>query len=216
MTNRRDFLKKSASATAALGLASSFPTLNARILGANEKLVCGVIGVKGMGFANLRAFLNQPNTECAALCDVDENVLSERLAELEEIQGKKAKGYTDYRKMLDHKGLDVVIIGTPDHWHTLPFVEALEKGLHVYCEKPLANSIGECDLMEKAVKRYGKVVQVGQWQRSDQHWQDAIAYVHSGKLGNIRTVRAWSYQGWMKSVPVVADGPVPPGVDYDF
>ena len=70
--------------------------------------------------------------------------------------------------------------------------------------------------MERAVSRYGNVVQVGQWQRSDQHWQDAIRYVHSGKLGKIRTVRAWSYQGWMKSVPVVPDEPVPEGVDYEF
>jgi predicted dehydrogenase len=70
--------------------------------------------------------------------------------------------------------------------------------------------------MEQAVAKYGNVVQIGQWQRSDKHWQEAIAYVHSGKLGKIRTVRAWSYQGWMGSVPVVPDTPVPEGVDYDF
>ena len=70
--------------------------------------------------------------------------------------------------------------------------------------------------MERAASRYGNVVQIGQWQRSDKHWQDAVAYVHSGKLGKIRTVRAWSYQGWMKSVPTVADSAVPEGVDYDF
>ncbi len=215
-TNRRKFIKQSAAATAVLGFSSAFPTLKAGILGANEKLVCGVVGVKGMGFADLKAFLNQANTECAALCDVDANVLQERIAEVEKIQGKKPKGYDDFRKMLEHKGLDVIIIGTPDHWHTLPFVNALQEGYHIYCEKPLANSIGECNIMESAVARYGKVVQVGQWQRSDRHWQDAVAYVHSGKLGKIRTVRAWSYQGWMKSVPVVADTPVPEGVDYNF
>lgn len=215
MSNRRDFIKKTAVASAALGL-SSFPTLNAGILGANEKLVCGVIGVKGMGFADLNAFLRQPNTECAALCDVDANVLRERIADVEKIQGKAPEGYSDFRKMLEHKGLDVIIIGTPDHWHTIPFVNAAELGYSVYCEKPLANTIQECNIMEKAVGRYGTVAQIGQWQRSDTHWQDAIAYVHSGKLGMIRTVRAWSYQGWMKSVPVVADGPVPEGVDYNF
>ncbi len=215
-TNRREFMKRTAAATAAIGVTSAFPTMGAHILGANEKLVCGVIGVKGMGFADLRAFLNQPNTECAALCDVDSNVLQERIANVKDIQGKAPKGYKDFRELLAHQGLDVIIIGTPDHWHTLPFVYAAQEGYDIYCEKPLANSIGECNLMERAVKRYGNTVQIGQWQRSDKHWQDAIAYVHSGKLGKIRTVRAWSYQGWMSSVPAVPDSPVPEGVDYDF
>lgn len=215
-TDRRDFIKKTALASAALGVTSTFPSFGRGILGANDKLVCGVIGVKGMGFADLNAFLNQENTECAALCDVDENVLAERVADVEKKQGKKPAAYTDFRKMLEHKGLDVIIIGTPDHWHTIPFVNAAEMGYDIYCEKPLANTIEECNIMERAVKRYDTVAQTGQWQRSDKHWQDAIAYVHSGKLGKIRTVRAWSYQGWMKSVPVVADSPVPDGVDYDF
>jgi len=214
MHDRRRFIKTSAAAAAIA--VSPFPTFGRHILGANEKLVCGVIGVKGMGFADLRTFLSMPNTECAALCDVDDNVLQQRIADTEKIQGTRPKGYRDFRKMLEHKGLDVIIIGTPDHWHTIPFVNAAEMGYAIYCEKPLANTIQECNIMEKAVERYGSVVQVGQWQRSDKHWQDAIAYVHSGKLGKIRTVRAWSYQGWMKSVPVVPDSPVPEGVDYDF
>ena len=215
-TNRRTFIKQSAAATAVIGLSSPFSSLNGRILGANEKLVCGAIGINGMGFADLNAFLDLPNTECAALCDVDKNVLEKRIKDVEKIQGKAPKGYSDFRKLLEHKGLDVIIIGTPDHWHTLPFLYAAQEGYNIYCEKPLANTIDECNLMERAVRKYGNVVQIGQWQRSDKHWQDAIRYVHSGKLGKIRTVRAWSYQGWMKSVPVVPDSPVPEGVDYDF
>lgn len=215
-TNRRDFIRKSILATGGLGLISTFPTASASILGANEKLTCGVIGINGMGFANLKAFLSLPNTECAAICDVDENVLNKRVKDVEKLQGKVPALYKDYRKMLEHQGIDVIIIGTPDHWHTLPFVEAAELGYDIYCEKPLANTIQECNIMERAVDRYKIVAQVGQWQRSDKHWQDAIAYVHSGKLGKIRTVRAWSYQGWMKSVPVVSDNAVPEGVDYDF
>ena len=215
-TNRRTFIKQSAAATAVIGLSSPFSSLNGRILGANEKLVCGAIGINGMGFADLNAFLNLPNTECAALCDVDKNVLEKRIKDVEKIQGKAPKGYSDFRKLLEHKGLDIIIIGTPDHWHTLPFLYAAQEGYNIYCEKPLANTIDECNLMERAVRKYGNVVQIGQWQRSDKHWQDAIRYVHSGKLGKIRTVRAWSYQGWMKSVPVVPDSPVPEGVDYDF
>lgn len=215
-TNRREFIKRSAAATAVIGMTSPFSTLKGEILGANEKLVCGLIGANGMGFNDLSTFLSLPNTECAAICDVDSNVLERRIRDAEKIQGKAPKGYGDFRKLLEHEGLDVIIIGTPDHWHTLPFVYAAQEGYNIYCEKPLANTIDECNLLERTVGRYGNVVQVGQWQRSDKHWQDAIKYVHSGQLGKIRTVRAWSYQGWMKSVPVLPDTPVPEGVDYDF
>jgi len=201
-------------ATAGVGAAASLPL--ASCMGANEKLVCGLIGAKGMGFADLQAFLRQPNTECAAICDVDENVLNQRIADTEKIQGYKPKGFKDFRKLLEEPGIDVIIIGTPDHWHCIPFVNAAQEGIHIFCEKPLANYIEELNIMERAVERYGNVVQVGQWQRSDKHWQDAVAFVHSGKLGKIRTVRTWSYQGWMKSVPVLADSNVPAGVDYDF
>ncbi|WP_372949307.1 Gfo/Idh/MocA family oxidoreductase [Mariniphaga sp.] len=214
MTNRRSFIKKSALATAAVGATASMPL--ASCMGANEKLVCGLIGAKGMGFSDLQAFLRQPNTECAAICDVDENVLNQRIADTEKIQGYKPKGFKDFRKLLEEPGIDLIIIGTPDHWHCIPFVNAAQEGKHIFCEKPLANYIEELNIMERAAKRYGNVVQVGQWQRSDKHWQDAVKFVHSGALGKIRSVRTWSYQGWMKSVPVVPDSEVPAGVDYDF
>jgi len=217
MLTRRNFLSRSLAVAAGTGILTTMskPAF-AGWKGANEKLVAGVIGINGMGFADLRAFLNQPDTECGAICDVDENVLNTRAAEIEKLQGKKPAVYKDFRKLLEDQSIDVVIIGTPDHWHCLPYVSALQAGKHVYCEKPLSNSIEEINLMQKAAGKYGKVVQIGQWQRSDPHWQDAVAFVHSGKLGMIRTVRAWSYQGWMKSVPVVPDEPVPAGVDYDF
>ena len=217
MITRRSFLSRSLAVAAGTGILTTIskPAF-AGWAGANDKLVAGVIGINGMGFADLRAFLNQPNTECGAICDVDENVLNKRAAEIEKLQGKKPAVYKDFRKLLEDKSLDVIIIGTPDHWHCLPFIYALQAGKDVYCEKPLSNTIEEIELMQKATKKYGKVVQIGQWQRSDQHWQDAMAFVHSGELGMIRTVRAWSYQGWMKSVPFVADEPVPAGVDYDF
>jgi predicted dehydrogenase len=216
-TNRRQFLTTSmqiAGGAALLNL--PFSGLYGRNTSANGKILAGLIGCKGMGFADLKAFLAQTNTECGALCDVDENVLNERCADVEKIQGKRPKLFRDFRKLLEMKDLDVIIIGTPDHWHCLPFIYACQEGKDIYCEKPLSNTVQEINLMEQAAKRYNRVVQIGQWQRSDPHWLDAINYVYSGKLGKIRTVRAWSYQGWMKSVPVLADEPVPAGVDYDF
>lgn len=216
ITNRRDFLKKSGLAVAGAGLIASPFNISASVLGANEKITCGLMGVKGMGFSNLRAFLRQPNTECIALCDVDRNELERRVADTEKLQDKKPIAYTDFRKMLENKDIDVVIIATPDHWHCIPFVYAAQAGKNIYCEKPLANTIEEVNIMVRATQRYNPVVQIGQWQRSDPHWQDAVKFVRSGKLGKIRTVRTWSYQGWMTSVPVQPDGPVPEGVDYDF
>ena len=217
MTNRRSFIQKTVLATAGIGMASGISSrLYANLRGANEKLVCGLIGAKGMGMTDLRAFLRIPGTACGAICDVDENVLEERLAEVEKLQGYRPRSYKDFRKLIEDKDLDVIIIGTPDHWHCLPFVYAAQEGKAIYCEKPLANSIEEIDIMERAAQRYGVTVQVGQWQRSDPHWQEAVKFVRSGALGKIRTVRTWSYQGWMSSGPVKPDGAPPPGVDYDF
>lgn len=217
MVDRRSFIRRSTLATAGLGMAATLPGRAwSSVMGANDKLVCGLIGAKGMGMADLRAFLALPGTECAAICDVDENVLNERISDVGKLQGYKPKGYKDFRKLLENSDIDVIIIGTPDHWHCLPFVYAAQEGKAIYCEKPLANSIEEINIMERAAARYGVTVQVGQWQRSDPHWQDAVKFVRTGQLGKIRTVRTWSYQGWMSSVPLKPDGPVPAGVDYDF
>jgi predicted dehydrogenase len=169
-----------------------------------------------MGFEDLRKFLSVPGVECAVLCDVDQSVLDRRNADLEKMSGKKAETEKDFRRVIDRKDIDVVIIGTPDHWHCLPLVYACEAGKDIYCEKPLANSIQECDLMVKAAQKHKRIVQVGQWQRSGPHWKAAIDFVYSGKLGKVRTVKTWAYQGWMKPVPVLPDGEAPAGVDYDF
>jgi len=216
MTDRRNFIKTSAVATAGVTLAASMPLAMNSCAGANDKIVCGAIGVNSMGFNDLQAFLAQKNTECAAICDVDSHVLEKRIADVEKIQGTRPKGFSDFRKMLEEPGLDVIIIGTPDHWHALPFIYAAQEGKNIYCEKPLANYIEEINVMERAQARYNNIVQIGQWQRSDKHWLDAVDFVKTGKLGQIRAVRVWSYQGWMKSVPVVPDSPVPQGVDYDM
>ena len=217
---RRDFIHKSAAVAAGTGIISSMPgTARAasRILGANEKINIGAIGLNGMGMSDLNSFMKMEGVECVALCDVDRNVLEKRAGEVEKKQGTKATLYDDYRELLQHKDLDAVIIGTPDHWHCLPMIEACQAGLDVYVEKPIANSIEEIDLMIATQLKYGSVVQVGQWQRSDPHWKNAVDFVHSGKLGRIRTVKAWVYLDWKHMLPVQPDAPEPPhGVDYDF
>lgn len=220
MATRRNFIQRSLLAGAGIGLS---PFASTELLGeysrriaASDQLNVAVIGCKGMGWSNMNAHLKIPNVNCVALADIDKSVLEQRSEDVYKLRGKKPQIYGDYRKMLENKDIDAVIIGTPDHWHCLNMVDSLSAGKHVYVEKPIANTIEECNLMVKAKQRYGKMVQVGQWQRSGSQYAEAISYVKSGKLGQIRLVKTWAYQGWMKPVPKVADGPVPAGVDYDM
>lgn len=216
MTTRRTFLKSSGSAAVGIGLVSSLSSTMASCAASN-KVNVGLIGCKGQGFSDLKAFLENPEVECIALCDIDDEVLNGRAADVEKMRGKKpANLYKDWRKLIENKDIDVVIIGTPDHWHCLQMVAACEAGKDVFCEKPLGRSIEECNIMVKAAQKYKTIVQVGQWQRSDPHWQSAVDFIRSGKLGKIRLVRVFSYQGWCPSIPVLADEPVPAGVDYDM
>jgi predicted dehydrogenase len=186
-----------------------------RRVSANDKIQVGLIGCKGMGWANLTAMMKVADVEPVALCDVDARVLTERGAELRTASGRAPRLYDDYRRMLDDKDIDAVIIATPDHWHALQLTDAMSAGKDAYCEKPLGNSIAECRAMVAAKQRHNRVVQVGQWQRSNQHWADAIAHVHAGGIGRVRKVRAWAYMGWMKNIPPQPDQAPPPGVDYD-
>ncbi len=184
-------------------------------ISANDKINVALIGCKGMGMYNLTDHLKQVDIECVAMCDVDNNILQERAKTIHELTGKMPRLYKDYRHIIDDKNIDLVIIGTPDHWHCLTTVHACEAGKDVYVEKPLANSIAECQVMLKAARKYNRIVQVGQQQRSGQHWQDIVALVRSGKLGTIRKIKTWGYFDYGKGSPKVPDSPVPEGVDYN-
>ncbi|WP_349351128.1 Gfo/Idh/MocA family oxidoreductase [Flagellimonas sp. MMG031] len=220
MGTRRQFVKRSGLYVAGMGASMVFPTeLLATIrktISPNDKIQVGLIGCKGMGFTDLTSLLKNSEVDVVALCDVDENVLRERTSDLEKAGIKKPKWYSDYRKLLEDTDIDMVIIGTPDHWHCLQLTDAIDAGKDVYCEKPIANSVAESQAMLAKVNGSDRMVQIGQWQRSEPHFVDAINYVHSGKLGQIRLVKTWAYQGWMQSVPVLPNSPVPSGVDYDM
>jgi len=220
MQGRRKFLHNSASLiTGGLLLHSldsnAFAIFKNRIA-PSDQLNIGAIGIKGMGWANVKAALKVPGVNLVAICDVDQLVIDQRLTDLAalNVDAAKVKVYHNYKALLDQKDVDAVIIGTPDHWHALMMTDACAAGKDVYVEKPVGNSIEECNIMVKAQQRYNKVVQAGQWQRSQQHFKDAVAFVQSGQLGNIRTVKVWCYQGWMKPGAVVPDSAPPAGVDY--
>ena len=214
--SRRQFLHGSSLAAAGLALTTPPEALAAqrKTVAPSDRIRFGVIGVRGMGWADMRSALKVDEVECAAICDVDQRELDRRKEDAVEAQGAVPKLYRDYRKLLDDKDLDAVIIGTPDHWHCRILVDALDAGKHIYVEKPLANSIEEANLMLAAARRSDRMVQVGQWQRSGPHYEQALEVVRSGDLGNIRLVKVWAYQGWMKPVPVEPDSEAPEGVDY--
>lgn len=210
--SRRTFIRSASAIVAGAGLVSALPS-SLRAMAPSDRLNIAAIGINGMGWSDLNAILKNPAARCVALCDVDKNVLDKRVAELTQ-RGYAVKAYSDYRKLLEDKDIDAVVIGTPDHWHCLQMTDAVSAGKDVYVEKPLGNSIAEIKAMVAAQERTKRVVQVGQWQRSQKHFQDAVAFVHSGKLGQVRLVKAWAYMGWMHSIPKQPDGTPPPGVDY--
>jgi predicted dehydrogenase len=220
MMQRRKFLHNTAKLMAGGTLLSSLDNKAFAIfnngLAPSDQLNIGAIGIKGMGWANVKAALKIPGVNLAAVCDVDKNVIADRMADLVKmnINTSKVKTFDNYKALLDQKDIDAVIIGTPDHWHALIMTDACKAGKDVYCEKPVGNSIEECNVMVQTQEKTNRVVQAGQWQRSQQHFRDAVDFVQSGQLGNIRTVKVWCYQGWMKPGPVVPDSAPPAGVDY--
>lgn len=214
--SRREFLHTTGQGLAGAGLLGALPwevLADNKRISQNDRINVGVIGANGMGWSDAKSFMKIPEVNLMAICDVDENVINKRVAEAEK-SGVKLERYSDYRKLLDNKDIDAVIIGTPDHWHCLQMTDACAAGKDVYVEKPVGNSIAECAVMVAAQKKYNRAVQCGQWQRSMPHFIDALNFLKTGKLGQIRTVKAWAYMGWMKNIPAKPDGPVPPGVDY--
>ncbi len=214
-STRRNFIKTASVLAAGSVLPLDVLTKARKSVAPSDKINVALVGGHSMGWSDLESFLKNPETECVAICDVDRNVLNQRTDDLLKMGQPRPKLYIDYRKMLENKDIDVVIVGTPDHWHCMIFCDAVESGNHVYVEKPIGNSIAEINIMQKAVKQHGKMAQVGQWQRSQPHFVDAINFLKTGKLGRIRACKAWSFVDWKGPVPKVPDSPAPEGVDYE-
>lgn len=221
--SRRQFLADSSKLLAATslsaiipGVASASSSFVSQKTAANDKIVVALIGARSQGFSDLSQALKQAGVECGAICDIDDAVLAQRTADVLKIQGKAPLQYKDFRKLLENKDIDAVMIGTPDHWHCLQMIAALEAGKDVYVEKPLANSIYEANLMVKQVRQHNKIVQVGQQQRTGDHWKTAMDFIHTGKIGQLRKINIWANFNYGIGSLKVADEPVPAGVDFDM
>jgi predicted dehydrogenase len=219
--SRRKFMGETAAAGAAvLAAAAGAPAEAAGQKGRkpapSDRVSIAVIGCGGQGRADLGAFLRIPAVDCLAVAEVDDQRLAEAVDFATSERGRRPDGYRDFRKILDRKDIQAVVVAAPDHWHALPTILACQAGKDVYVEKPLATSIAEGRAMIKAARRYNRIVQVGTQQRSSDHFRDAVAFVRSGELGRLRFVRAWACLDWKGSIGHPADGAPPAGVDYNF
>jgi predicted dehydrogenase len=207
------FLGTSASLVAGAGLAQQ------KKVSANEKVTVALVGCGGMGRANLRDFVRLPDFEVVALCDPDPAQIENAIGDLKKAQRPidKLQVEKDFRKVIERKDLDCVIIGTPDHWHAYILIAACASGKDVYCEKPLSHNIVEGRAMVEAARKHRRVVQIGTQQRSGQHFKDAVAFVQSGKLGHVYQCRTWITNGTPpEGVGNPPDSEPPKGVDYDL
>ena len=207
--NRRDLFRNAALA----GVAATGALPGQARAASSDRIGIGVIGCGGMGRMDLADFQKQPEVEIVALCDVYET----NLAAAHKLTDGKAKTCTDFRKVLDDRAVDAVVIATPDHWHPLITVAACQAGKDVYVEKPVSNVVREGRLMVEAARRHQRIVQVGLKQRSGSHFQRAARIVGSGELGEIHYVQAWIHETSSKEgLGRPPDAEPPAGLDWDF
>ncbi len=213
---RRDLLKKSTVAAAA------FPTIiPSSVLGfgpspaPSDRIGVGCIGVGPQGTGGMRQFLAQKDARVLAVCDVKEDQLRSACDRVNAVyESKDCAAYKDFRELVARKDIDVVLIATPDHWHTLTALAALRSGKDVYCEKPLGLSLAEHQLLREEINARKRIFQFGTQQRSDARFRRACELVLNGRIGKLRHINVWA--------PGSAPGgstkvvPVPETLDYDF
>ena len=210
--DRRDFLKTTGKAVA-MGAATL--ALGGKVLGANDRVRVAICGVRGRGNDHIRGYSKVPNAEIAALCDVDETVLNERLGTVQSLGLPRPKGYGDIRKLLEDKDIDAVSIATPNHWHSLIAIWAVQAGKDVYVEKPCSHNFFEGRQLVRAVKKYNRICQHGSQSRSNPGMIEAIQKVQNGTIGDVYLARALCYK-WRNTIGHATPEPVPAGVNYDL
>jgi predicted dehydrogenase len=217
--SRRAFLRAGRNTLVGLGLGTALPNLfrNRTRAASGENpadfIRIGFIGLGPQGNSNLRALM----ANAVAVCDVDQTRLAAAKKRVEAANPKRpCAAYADYRKLLEDKSIDAVLIATPDHWHALPAIQACQAGKDVYCEKPLTLNIAEGIALVKAARAHDRVVQTGSQQRSEAKFRRGCEFVRDDYIGKLKEVRVGlPGVNWMKDPPV-PDGAPPPELDYDF
>ena len=231
---RRAFLAQStAVASGAVGMASalSMPR-SSRASSPNDKIVLGVVGIRGRGYALAMGFLRRPDCEVAYLADVDTSLFGTsastgyqryvdpelcgpRAAGMEKAQGKAPKTVQDFRRVLDDKSVDAIVVATPDHWHAPATVWSCQAGKDVYVEKPVSHTPWEGRKMVEAARKYKRIVQVGTQTRSASYLFGAKRFIEEGGLGKIHLCRVMNMKSW-PNFEMTPDSPTPENLDWDM
>jgi len=219
--SRRDFMKSSVAIGAGLALAGPA----SRVLGANDEIRIATVGVGGQGSYHTSIFSEIPGVRYVAVCDADQNHVDERVKFFTD-KGIKVDGYTDVRRLLDRKDIDVITSATPNHWHALVTVWACQAGKDVYIEKPASHEIWEGRKMVEAARKYDRIVQIGTQKRSSEAHPAAFEWIRQGNIGKIKWVRGFCYKargpatigGGYSGIVEGTNGPnpVPATVDYNL
>ena len=212
--DRRSFIKKSGVATAGTLVGSQVLGRTSTQNSPNNTLNVAVIGIRSRGRDHCRALSKIPNVRIATLCDIDQRLLPEAVAELEKLTGYRPASTTEYRKVLEDPDIDAVSIATPNHWHALQTIWACQAGKDVYVEKPVSHTIREGRLMVEAARKYERVVQTGTQARSSFSTVQAIDFLKEGGLGDIYMAKGLCLKP-RGSIGRVKDGEIPDGVDWD-
>ena len=210
---RRSFFKTSATAAAGFSVARS--VLSSGVVGANDDIRVGVVGFGGQGGGHINEFQGIEGVRVVALCDVDRDILNNKVRELDE-QGVKVDAYTDVRKLLENKNIDAISIATPNHWHALCAIWACQAGKDVYVEKPVSHNVWEGRKIVEAARKYNRIVQTGTQKRSDEGLQEVFDYIQKGNLGKMLVSRGFCYKRRASIGKVSGPQPVPAAVDYNL
>lgn len=208
--NRRKFIKASTVATASLSSAPLLWGNSHKWKGANDRINVAVIGIRGQGQSHIAEYAQLKNVEVAAICDVDENLFAPRIKKLFTDKNlREPKTYNDLRRLFENKDIDAVSIVTPNHWHALASIWALQAGKHVSVEKPSCHNFYEGKKLIEAARKYKLIVQDGAEQRSNPGAQSAVEFLRQGKLGEVYMAKGVCYK-WRDSIGVYPDGPMLP------
>lgn len=213
--NRRTFVKKSTIATAGI-MMSSAPLIKNSLASnsANETVNIAVIGIRSRGKDHYRALAKIPNVNIVAICDIDQGLLAEAVAEIEKLTGKKPATETEYRKILENKDIDAVSIATPNHWHALQAIWACQAGKDVYVEKPVSHTLEEGRKIVEAARKYNRVVQTGTQSRSHPATLSAQDFIKNDGLGEIYMAKGLCFKP-RGSIGHVKNSEIPEGVNWD-
>jgi predicted dehydrogenase len=210
--DRNEISRRGFAASTGLAAAAVVAGQARRVLGANDRVVLAVIGIRGQGNSLKRGFAKLDGVEIKTLCDVDENLFASRAADpaLKQIAHFKPGYAKDMRRVLEDKDVDGVVIATPNHWHALATIWALQAGKHVYVEKPSSHTVSEGRKMIEATARYKKIVQVGTMNRSRPAVRAAIQFIHDGGIGKVFMARGLCFKP-RPPIGSYPDGPITDG-----